>query len=362
MKLISPDYFRGAITRYTQSSLKKSIYQDILDIAEQLGITSYLDISGDTISCKHNRNKIITHSMKLSEGTMTGKGKGLSGITHLLIDEAQEVKSEEEYIKLVDSIRTPGVERKIFLLFNPEAKAHWLHKRFFIDGNPNPMWEQDHCFIHTTYKDNPFFDSKKAEEWDRMASLKPDWYKYHIMGNWKDYVEGRIYDNWEFIDSKPERFENFVYGMDFGFNHPTTLVKVYYTEDELFIEPLIYARGKQNHELIDMMKHLDVSQKHEIMCDYARPEIIAELKSAGYFAMNAEKTVKLGIDTVRSFNVLVLNNKDLQTEYENYQWKIVGGLPVDEPSKTYDDAMDAIRYATMRIKSVYINYQPLISF
>ena len=152
MKLLSPEYFRGAITRYTQGSLKKSIYQDILDIAAMLNVLDLLDISGDTITHKINGNKIITHSMKLAEGTMTGKGKGLSGITHLLIDEAQEIKSEEEYIKLVDSIRTPGVERKIFILFNPESKQHWSHQRFFIDGMPNPKWFSNHCFIHTTYK------------------------------------------------------------------------------------------------------------------------------------------------------------------------------------------------------------------
>ena len=275
MKLIQPEYFRGLVARYTQTSLKKSIYQDILDMAEVMGVTQWLDISGDTISCKFNRNKIVTHSMKIGDGAMSARGKGISGITHLLIDEATEIKSEQEYIKLTDSIRTKGTERKIFIFFNPEAKSHWLHKRFFIDGQPNPKWFNNHCFIHTTFRDNPELDPLKAKEYASYETLEPNRYKYEIQGVWHDYVEGKIYDNWEFLDSKPERFQDFVYGMDFGFNHPTALVKVYYTEDELFIEPLIYARGKQNHELIDMMKHLNVSQTHEIMCDYARPEIIA---------------------------------------------------------------------------------------
>ena len=229
MKLLSPEYFRGVIARYTQQSLKKSIYQDILDILEYTGAKPYIDIRGEEIHSKVNRNKIVTHSMKLSENTMSAKGKGLSGITHLLIDEATEVHSEGEYIKLVDSIRTPNSERKIFILFNPEAKSHWIHRRWFIDGRPNPKWFDDHCFIHTTYKDNPFFDAKKAAEWDKMALLEPHRYHYHILGNWKDFVDGRVFEDWVIEDDDewyPDPEAEVRYGLDFGTNDPSVLLEV----------------------------------------------------------------------------------------------------------------------------------------
>jgi phage terminase large subunit len=108
MKLFGDDYFRGVVSRYTQKSIKSSIYRDILDLAESWGVKHLIRIDGDEITCLRNDNMILTHSMKLADGTMTARGKGLAGVTHLLIDEATELPSEEEFIKLNDSFRTKG--------------------------------------------------------------------------------------------------------------------------------------------------------------------------------------------------------------------------------------------------------------
>ena len=122
--LMNDTYFRGVIARYTQKSIKSSIYRDILDLIEDWGISSYIRIDGDEITNRINGNMILTHAMKLADGTQTAKGKGLAKVTHLLIDEATELPSEEEFIKLNDSFRTKGVDRKILILFNPTTKRH----------------------------------------------------------------------------------------------------------------------------------------------------------------------------------------------------------------------------------------------
>ena len=102
IKLMGEEFFRGVISRYTQKSIKSSIYRDILDLIESWGIGNYIKIDGDEITNRINGNMIITHAMKLQDGTMTAKGKGLARVTHLLIDEATELPSEEEFIKLND--------------------------------------------------------------------------------------------------------------------------------------------------------------------------------------------------------------------------------------------------------------------
>jgi phage terminase large subunit len=146
---MEPEYFRGVISRYTSKALTNSIYRDILDLIDQWGLPPYLQISGDEILNKRNGNMIITHAMKLAEGSMTAKGKGLARVTHLLIDEATELNSEEEYLKLIDSFRQKGSERRIFLLFNPTQKSHWIFKRFYLpDGRPNPKWLKNHGFLN----------------------------------------------------------------------------------------------------------------------------------------------------------------------------------------------------------------------
>jgi phage terminase large subunit len=78
IKLMGDEFFRGVISRYTQKSIKSSIYRDILDLAESWGIRQFIKIEGDEITNVRNDNMIITHSMKLQDGTMTAKGKGLA--------------------------------------------------------------------------------------------------------------------------------------------------------------------------------------------------------------------------------------------------------------------------------------------
>jgi len=121
--LMGDTFFRGVIARYTQKSIKSSIYRDIVDLIESWGIGKYIRIEGDEIINKYNGNMILTHAMKLQDGTQTAKGKGLAKVTHLLIDEAMELNSEEEFIKLNDSFRTKGVDRKVLILFNPYLMA-----------------------------------------------------------------------------------------------------------------------------------------------------------------------------------------------------------------------------------------------
>lgn len=345
MKLIQPEYFRGVIARYTQASLKKSIYQDILDMAEMLGITSWLDISGDTISCKYNKNKIVTHSMKIGDGAMQARGKGLSGITHLLIDEATEIKSEYEYIKLTDSIRTKGYERKIFILFNPEAKSHWLHQRFFIDGKPNPKWFNDHCFIHTTFRDNPELDPVKAREYANYELLEPIRYKYEIEGNWHDYVQGRVFDNWVFeYDPHPEA--ETIYGLDFGFsNDPCALIKVSKRNNKIWAKELLYETGMTNGDIVETFASFGITKQDLIVADSAEPKSIEEIKRMGYNIKPAAKgpdSIRAGINKIRACEVFVdPASKNLIAEYQNYAWKKDTNRPIDE----WNHLIDAFRYS-----------------
>jgi phage terminase large subunit len=345
MKLISPEYFRGVIARYTQASLTKSIYQDILDMAEMLGVTSWLNISGDTIACKYNRNKIVTHSMKIGDGAMTAKGKGLSGITHLLIDEATEIKSEHEYIKLTDSIRTKGVERKIFILFNPEAKSHWLHQRFFIDGKPNPKWFTDHCFIHTTFRENPELDPIKAKEYSNYEFLEPDRYKYEIQGNWHDFVRGRVFDNWKFeYDPHPEA--DTIYGLDFGFSQdPCALIKVSKRNNKIWAKELLYETGMTNGDIAETFSSFGIKKTDLIIADSAEPKSIEEIKRLGWNIKGASKgndSIRSGINKIRECEVYVdPSSNNLINEYQNYAWKKDTNRPID----SYNHLIDAFRYS-----------------
>jgi len=352
IKLMGDEYFRGVVSRYTQKSIKSSIYRDILDLAESWNIKKFIKIEGDEMTNVLNGNMVITHAMKLQDGTMTAKGKGLAGVTHLLIDEATELPSEEEFIKLNDSFRAKGAERKVFILFNPTSKRHWIHKRWYVDGQPNPKWFDDHVFIHTTYKDNAEnLDPKKIIEWERMKALDPEYYSHHIEGEWLDGIVGRIFDNWQVGTPDPEAEYDTVYGLDFGFsNDPAALVEVKRKNNKLYLKQLVYSPGLTNADLVQQMKKHGITNRDQIIADSAEPKSIEDLKRAGFNVKPAYKgpdSIQAGINTLKEYEVYMHpDSSDLHDEAFLYSWKQGTDKPIDD----HNHAIDAIRYALSKPK------------
>jgi phage terminase large subunit len=347
MKLMGDDFFRGVVARYTQKSIKSSIYRDILDLADAWGLKPFIRLDGDEIINIGNGNMILTHAMRLSDGSMSAKGKGLSKVTHLLIDEATELPSEEEFIKLNDSFRTPGVDRKILILFNPTSTRHWIHRRWYIDSKPNPKWAGDHEFIHTTYHINQHnLDEKKIREWEGMQLLDEDYYRHHILGEWSDGVMGRIFKDW-IMEYQPDQEAKTLYGLDFGFSQdPTTLVEVKKHGRRIWLKELIYEKGLTNQDLHAIMQSLGVPATARIIADSAEPKSIEELRRLGWRnisgAAKGPDSIRKGIDTVKSHIVhLDPHSTNLIDEYNLYSWDRTGQRPEDQNNH----CMDAIRYA-----------------
>lgn len=348
MKLMSPDYFRGVIARYTSKALTNSIYRDITDLISQWGLSHHIDIKGDEILNKRNGNMILTHAMKLAEGTITAKGKGLARVTHLLIDEATELPSEEEYLKLIDSFRQKDAERKIFLLFNPTAKSHWIFKRFYLpDGRPNPKWSRNHGFLHTTYHANAHnLDPTKIQEWEDLKDQDQDYYSHHIMGEWRDIGEGQVFKGWHF-EFSPDPESEVLYGLDFGFSSdPTAMVKVHKRGNRLWVEEMIYERGMTNEDIYACLVRLKIPSLATIYADSADPKAIETLRRLGYRnirpAAKGPDSVRSGIDRLRSFQVYCSpTSENLIHEYYNYAYRPGTGQPIDADNHL----MDALRYA-----------------
>lgn len=358
LNLVGPKYFRGVIARYTQKSIKSSIYRDILDLADQWGITPYLKLSGDEIIYTPNDNMIITHSMRLADGSMTAKGKGISNVSHLLIDEATELPDEEEFIKLNDSLRMKGVDRKVFIIFNPTVKSHWIHKRWYIEGKPNPIWFEDHCFIHTTWHDNAEnLDPKKIKEWERTKLNNPAYYNHHILGHWKDFVDGQIFSDWHF-DWNPDPEAECIYGLDFGYsNDPCALVRVDRKGGRLWLKEMIYEVGLTNPDISELMESLGIPKNSTIIADSAEPKSIEELKRLGWrniqLAAKGPDSVRAGINKVKEFEVHVdPHSSNLVYEYQNYAWNKGTAKPID----ANNHLMDAIRYSLSLEKKTVQRY------
>jgi len=348
IQLMGDAYFRGVLARYTQRSISSSIYRDILDLIEAWGLSPMLKISGDEIVNTKNGNMIITHAMKMTDGTMSAKGKGLSGVTMLLIDEATEMPSEEEFIKLVDSFRQKNAQRKIFVTFNPTSKTHWIYKRWYMpDGSPNPKWQATHNFLHTTFRDNiENLDPSKVREWLDMSVTDPDYFSHHIEGNWREAGAGQIFKNWTWFYA-PDPESEVVLGLDFGFaGDPSALIQVNKKGKKLWLRELIYNRGMTTEDLSQMMEAGGIPKHATIIADSSDPRSIESLRRLGWRnispCVKGPDSIRSGIDAVRSYQIYAdPSSSNLREEYENYVFR----EGTDKPIDSYNHLMDSLRYA-----------------
>jgi len=233
-------------------------------------------------------------------------------------------------------------EYKLIFDYNPSDSSSWLYE----------LPKDESVLIKSTYKDNPFLPESIKRQIEDLKRTDEALYQIYALGE-KAISKTNIFNTWEFIPKRPERFTNYVYGLDFGYNHPTALMRVYWCDGDIYIEPVIYESYLTTSELIERFKQLNIEQTVDILADYSRPEIIAEMQNAGFNVNNANKNVKSGINAVKTFKVWCQEDDNLKKEYNNYKWKKVGDNITDEPVKLYDDAMDAVRYAVMYIKEMY---------
>jgi len=320
-----------SVIRKTFPALRATVLRDFIEILRDIGLYNEEN---------HNKSEQI---YTFANGSM---------VEFFSVDNEQKIRGRKRDIAWCNEANelyfddftqlNMRTEDKLIFDYNPSDSASWLYE----------LPAEDSIKIKSTYKDNPFLpDSIKAQIED-LARTDEALYQIYALGE-KATSKSNIYSNWSFIAHRPAKFVKFVYGLDFGYNHPTALMRVYYCDNDIYIEPVIYESYLTTTMLIERLATLNIEQTVSILADHSRPEIIQEMNIAGYDVLNANKVVKKGIDNLKTFGVICQDHKALKREYENYKWKKIGDFITDEPVKLFDDAMDAIRYATTHIRQQY---------
>lgn len=260
-------------------------------------------------------------------GKVRGPGRDI-----LFVNEAN-LLSHETYVQL--AMRTREV---IFLDFNPADEYNYVYNEIEKPGSK---------FIHSTYLNNlGNLTKEQVAEIESLKDADPNLWKVYGLGL-RGTSSETIYVHWKLIDEWPE-VDDFCYGLDFGFNHPTVLMKCGFDDRANYWDEQIYESKLTTDDLIYLLGVNGIPKTKEIFCDSARPEAIEEIRRAGYNAKPAEKAVRDGISFVKS-KPLYITRRSANTlkEIKSYKWKVdKEGRVMDEPVKLYDDAMDAGRYGS----------------
>ena len=165
-------------------------------------------------------------------------------------------------------------------------------------------------------------------------------------------LEGVIFSNWKQIDKVPSDARLIGIGLDFGYtNDPTSLVAVYKSGDNLYVDELIYQTGLTNPDISNRLKDLNLDRRTEVFADSAEPKSIEELHRMGWNVKPTQKgadSVIVGIDVLKRHKLFVTpRSNNLIKELQNYKWvEDKNGNLLNKPIDAFNHAIDAMRYAT----------------
>lgn len=323
-----------SVVRKTFPALRASVMRDFFEVLQDMELYN---------KEQHNKSE---HIYTFPNGTI---------VEFFSVDDEQKVRGRKRDIAWCNEANELWYEdfqqlnfrttKMMIFDYNPSDSDSWLYT----------LPDSDKVVIKSTYKDNPFLEKSIVKQIEGLKDTDEELYQIYALGE-QAVSRENVYRPFEVLTERPERFKQFVYGLDFGYIHPTALLKIWHWENEVYIEEVIYESYLTSADLIERMKNLDVEMNVEIVADYARPEMIAELRTEGYYVLNADKRVEKGINAVKTTKVyLDKNAKNVIRENKNYKYKKVAGDLRDDVAKRHDDAMDAMRYGVLYIKSFSVS-------
>ena len=343
-------------TRYTMVSAGMSIIPEMMEKIDLDGTTKYFKTTKTDIVNRMTGSRIMFRGIKTSSGNQTAKLKSIQGITTFVCDEAEEWTSEDEFDKIMLSIRKKGIQNRIIIIMNPCDSNHFIYKKYIekthklveIDGvqvqistHPNVL------HIHTTYFDN--LDNLSPEFLKEVEDIKvsnPEKYGHVVIGRWADVAEGAVFKKWGIVKEFPQECKKVGIGQDFGFtNDPSAAVRCGIIDNRLYVDELFYETDMLSSAIANRLKPFSM----KVFADSQDPRLIQEIKNRGVNIYPVDKfpgSIKAGIDKIKDMEFFVTERSyNIITELRKYVWdKDKDGNYINEPVDEYNHLMDAIRY------------------
>ena len=347
-------------SRYTMTSADISVIPEFQEKIDLEGTNDFFDITKKDIINTFSDSVIMFRGIRTSSGNQTAKLKSIQGLTTFVCDEAEEWNSEEDFDKLVLSIRQKGIQNRVIIIMNPTDSNHFIYKKYIekthrlveIDGvqvqistHPNVL------HIHTTYLDNiENLSPQFIQEMKRMKEEELEKYAHVAIGRWSDVAEGAIFKRFEIVDSIPDYAKKRGIGLDFGYsNDPSAAIECALIDNDLYLDELFYKTRMLSGEISDSLKPFRL----KVISQSADPRLIQEISNSGILIypvdksnINSKSSILAGIDKMLELNLKVTRRSyNLLYELRKYTWdKDKDGNYINKPIDKYNHALDAARY------------------
>lgn len=304
--------------------LKRGARRDFLEIMDNAGLYSDANFNKTDNVYEYPNGSYVEFFGAEDMGKVRGPGRDI-----LYCNEAN-LLNRQIYTQL--ALRT---REMIFIDYNPADETSYVYELADAPGN---------ILIHSTYKDNPYLTRQQVNEIEALQYADQNLWKVFGLGLRGTSSES-IYTHYKVCKEMPRKGERF-FGLDFGYNVPTSLSEIEFHEGGNYVDEWLYETKLTTGDLIERLKALDVKRNDELFCDNAEPKTIEELTRAGFNAKPADKDVTEGIRKVKSMPLYITERSvNILKEIKSYKWKVdKDGNVLDEPVKFMDHAMDGIRY------------------
>jgi len=338
-KLLRYKNKRLLVTRKYNPSLKQTAYSLMLEWLQKFKV-KYEEKKSEQLINLPNGSEILFRGMDDAEKIKS------SEFNYIWMEEATEF-TMQDFLQLRLRLRraNAGQRNQMFLTFNPVSS--WATDYFLKQE------QEDVGILQTTYKDNiRFLDDDYVKALEDLANQDLSFYQIYALGQVAE-LKNKVYNNYVIVKNIPSKFDEIVYGLDFGYNNPTACLKIGIKDDEIYILDELYETHLTNADLIEKLKDFIDNKYNEIYSD-VEPDRVREIHLAGFNIRQAKKHVKNGIDFLKRKKIYI-NEKCTNTieEIKSYKYKEdKSGNVLDEPVKFKDHAMDAMRYAA----EYFMNY------
>ena len=352
-------------TRQFHASLKKSVGQVLINIIEDMGLKKQFKITANEFIYIPNGSEVIFKGFDRNKDAI----KGLEGLTHVWIEEADSLTKESWELIKPTVFRTSEKKAKLFSKESYDLKIEESKAQILI--SMNPKYETDCLYAefiksekkppnsyikHLNWYENPFFNLSMHRE--RLFCLRsnPDIYKHIWEGELLQYSDAQIFkDRWYVQEFEEDKDAHKYYGIDFGFTNPLAVIRCYVKDNYIYITDELQAHGVLNEEIYDLcVKKIPGIKTGVVYCDNARPEAIEALKRKGLYVKACNKASTSGnyvidcIEALRSFKIIVrpscvntISNLTLYSKKVDERSGLVTGKII----KAHDHFIDALKYA-----------------
>jgi len=330
------------ILRKYAVTLKDSVFAILKEIIEDSDLSRAVKINKSEKSITFPNGSVVI----MSGVDDPEKLKSIHGVDKVWIEESTELL-ETDFNQIILRLRGQGEKRQFYLTFNPVDEEHWIKSRF-IDVSDDRV-----ITLHSTYKDNAFLDDDYIEELERLKEVDHYYYEVYCLGKWGNINNTNVFNNYIFEDLtiQTDDLKNIVHGMDFGFNHASTLISLGFHDGEIYVFNEIYEKGLTNQEFMTNIIEMGFNKRNLITAESAEPDRIKDFSLLGFNIKAAKKgqgSLMHGIDFLKSHRIHINKNcPNTFREIKNLKYRqLKDGIVLDQIVERDDDCIAGMRYAT----------------